>query len=83
MSSEMAQPTDAVADRVYDLSPSPKLVYKVLEQEGEMTQAELVAASRLCPRTVRYALGKLADVDLVTSRVHMGDARQSVYRLEE
>ncbi|WP_049925555.1 MarR family transcriptional regulator [Halopiger goleimassiliensis] len=62
-----------------DLSPSAKLVYKVLEYEGAMTQAEIAAESRLCSRTVRYALGKLEEQDLVASRVCLEDARRSKY----
>ena len=64
-----------------DLPPSAKLVYKVLEYEGELTQAEIASESRLCPRTVRYALGKLEARDVVDSRIHLEDARQSVYRI--
>ncbi|MXV62545.1 MarR family transcriptional regulator [Natronorubrum sp. JWXQ-INN-674] len=62
-----------------DLPPSSKLVYKVLEYEGSMTQEEIANESRLCPRTVRYALGKLEDEKLVDSRVSLTDARQSKY----
>ncbi|MFP8952648.1 MarR family transcriptional regulator [Natrialbaceae archaeon A-arb3/5] len=76
--------TDADGDgSVTTLSPSAKLVYKVLEYEGTMTQEEIAAESRLCSRTVRYALGKLEDHDLVASRVHLEDARQSKYRLTD
>lgn len=64
-----------------ELPPSAKLVYKVLEYEGSMTQEEIAGESRLCPRTVRYALGKLEDEELVTSRVYLEDARQSKYRI--
>lgn len=64
-----------------DLSPSAKLVYKVLEYEGELTQADIAAESRLCPRTVRYALRQLDGEGIVESRVHLEDARQSVYRI--
>lgn len=73
---EPTQPID-------DLPPSSKLIYKVLEYEGELTQEELAAESRLCSRTVRYALGELTDAQLVTSRVCLDDARQSNYRLVE
>ncbi len=45
-----------------------------------MTQEEIAAESRLCSRTVRYALGKLED-DFVTSRVCLEDARQSKYTI--
>ncbi len=64
-----------------ELPPSSKLVYKVLEYEGSMTQEEIAGESRLCSRTVRYALGKLEDEELVTSRVYLEDARQSKYRI--
>ena len=70
-------------ERLLELPPSAKLVYKVLEYEGAMTQEAIAAESRLCPRTVRYALGKLTDCELVSSRVHLQDARQSVYRLAD
>ncbi|ADB63742.1 hypothetical protein Htur_5111 (plasmid) [Haloterrigena turkmenica DSM 5511] len=66
-----------------ELPPSSKLVYKVIEYEGSMTQEEIAAESRLCARTVRYALGKLEDAGLVTSRVHLEDARQSKYQLAD
>lgn len=66
-----------------DLPPSSKLVYKVLEYEGSMTQETIAEESRLCARTVRYALGKLEDAGFVASRVHLEDARQSKYRIAE
>ncbi|QFU85042.1 ATP-binding protein [Natronorubrum aibiense] len=64
-----------------ELPPSSKLVYKVLEYEGSMTQEEIATESRLCPRTVRYGIGKLENEDLVTSRISLEDARQSKYRI--
>ncbi|SEV82321.1 ATP-binding protein [Natrinema salifodinae] len=70
-------------DALAELPPSSKLVYKVLEYEGPLTQEGIAAESRLCPRTVRYALGKLEDQDLVSSRVCLEDARQSKYRIGE
>ncbi|WP_254764810.1 MarR family transcriptional regulator [Natrinema marinum] len=66
-----------------DLPPSAKLVYKVLEYEQPLTQEGVAAETRLCPRTARYALGKLEDHELVTSRVCLEDARQSKYRIAE
>ncbi|MFC6767444.1 MarR family transcriptional regulator [Natrinema soli] len=68
---------------ISEFPPSAKLVYKVLEYEGPLTQERIVAESRLCARTVRYALGKLEDGNLVTSRVCLEDARQSKYRIGE
>ena len=66
-----------------ELPPSSKLVYKVLEYEGTLTQDEIAAESRLCARTVRYALGKLDEEQLVESRVCLDDARQSKYSVQE
>ncbi|RQH00376.1 MarR family transcriptional regulator [Natrarchaeobius oligotrophus] len=77
---------DEEADRhvsISELSPSAKLVYKVLEYEGSMTQEEIASESRLCSRTVRYALGKLDEHDLVASRVSLEDARKSKYWIDE
>ncbi|RKD97334.1 helix-turn-helix domain-containing protein [Halopiger aswanensis] len=68
---------------IAELPPSAKLVYKVLEYEGAMTQEEIAAESRLCARTVRYALGKLEDAECIASRVCLEDARQSKYRIAE
>lgn len=70
---------DTESNTISELSPSAKLVYKVLEYEGSLTQEEIAAESRLCSRTVRYALGKLEDQDLIASRVCLEDARQSKY----
>lgn len=83
MSATEPDATDRTAAEITDLSPSAKLVYKVLEYEGELTQAEIAAESRLCPRTVRYALKKLERNGIVDSRVHLADARQSVYRIAD
>ena len=68
---------------VSELPPSAKLVYKVLEYEGSMTQEEIATESRLCARTVRYALGKLEDAEFVSSRACLEDARQSKYWIND
>lgn len=85
MSATNRDPDTAVSSEadVQDLPPSAKLVYKVLEYEGSMTQDEIATESRLCSRTVRYALGKLESQGMVTSRVNLKDARQSVYRIAD
>lgn len=64
-----------------DLPPSAKLVYKVLEYDGPMTQKELVEESMLSARTVRYALDRLDDRDIVEEDIYFADARQSLYQL--
>jgi len=68
-------------DCLSDLPPSAKLVYKVLEYDGPLTQKRLVEESMLSARTVRYALERLEDCGHVEERVYFADARQSLYEL--
>lgn len=73
--------TQMAAASLRELPPSAKLVVKTLEYEGELTQAQLTAETRLPARTVRHALRKLEDCDVVTSRISFSDARQRIYSL--
>lgn len=66
-------------DRLKDMPASAKLVYKILVHEGNMTQKELINASLLPERTVRYALDVLIKNGLITHQPHFIDARQTVY----
>jgi DNA-binding MarR family transcriptional regulator len=68
-------------DRLQELPPSAKLVAKVLEGEAPLSQGELATESLLPDRTVRYALNRLAEADLVESRYSFRDARKQVYFL--
>jgi len=61
--------------------PSVKLVVKVLEVEGPMTQKELSNETRLAQRTVREATSQLEEDDLVEQQVYIPDARQRLYSL--
>ncbi|MBR1368774.1 hypothetical protein RJ53_04315 [Methanocalculus chunghsingensis] len=63
------------------LPPSAKLLYKVLESGGQMTQKELVTATSLSQRTVRYSLKRLKDEGYIVERYYFADARQSLYGL--
>ena len=67
------------ADILKDLPSSSKLVYKILIHEGNMTQKEIIAASLLPERTVRYALSILQKKELVKDHPYFNDARQTVY----
>ena len=69
-------------DRVRDLPPSAKLVAKVLEYEGTLSQSDLAEETLLPSRTVRYALTRLEDVDAVESRFSFTDARKRLYTLK-
>ena len=66
-----------------ELPPSAKLVYKVLEYNGQLTQKGIVEESMLSPRTVRYALERLSEVGAVTEDVYFADARQNLYDIAE
>lgn len=49
-------------------SPSAKIVYKTLEHTGEATQQQIAEESLLSPRTVRYALQRLEEINAVTGK---------------
>ena len=66
-------------DKLKGMPASAKLVYKILATEGNMTQKEIINASLLPERTVRYALVVLLKNNLISSQPHFTDARQTVY----
>ncbi len=74
---------DSDGEELTDLPPSAKLVYKVLEYHGAMTQKSIVEESMLSARTVRYALERLEDIDIVSEDVYFADARQNLYELTD
>lgn len=75
--------TDIDGEELADLPPSAKLVYKVLEYNGSLTQKGIVEESMLSARTVRYALERLDEIGVVTEDVYFADARQNLYELDE
>ena len=68
-------------EAVAELPPSAKLVAKVLEYNERLTQSQLAEETMLPPRTVRYALTRLEEIDAVDSRFSFTDARKRVYTL--
>jgi DNA-binding MarR family transcriptional regulator len=76
--------TETERDRwepVRDLPPSAKLVAKVLDYEETLTQKAIAEETLLPTRTVRYALTRLEEAGVVTSRFSFADARKRLYRL--
>lgn len=74
----------AEADRwapVRDLPPSAKLVAKILDYEETLTQSQIAEETLLPARTVRYALTRLEDEGVVSSRFSFTDARKRIYQL--
>ena len=66
---------------IADVPPSAKLVYKVLEYNGGLTQKQIVERSMLSQRTVRDALARLREIGVVSEEVYIPDARQNLYEL--
>jgi len=62
------------------LPPSSKTVLEILDSGGEMTHKDLVEKTRLAPRTVRYALKKLKEKQLIIEKFNFRDARQIIYQ---
>jgi transcription initiation factor IIE alpha subunit len=78
----IASPMSAsVRDTVEALPPSAKLVFKILEWGGPLTQQQIVEESLLSARTARHALNQLSDADLVDEEIYVLDARQKLYVL--
>ncbi|WP_132057383.1 MarR family transcriptional regulator [Halorussus amylolyticus] len=75
------QSPDNFRERLRELPPSAKLVAKVLETDAPLSQGRLAEESLLPDRTVRYALNRLEESDLVASRYSFQDARKQVYYL--
>ncbi|MFW6018245.1 MAG: ArsR family transcriptional regulator [Halapricum sp.] len=73
--------TESDGEDITDLPPSAKLVFKVLEYQGPLTQKGIVEESMLSARTVRYALERLEEIDIVKEDVYFADARQNLYEL--
>ncbi|MEF8780831.1 MAG: winged helix-turn-helix domain-containing protein [Haloferacaceae archaeon] len=69
------------SESLEDLPPSAKLVFKVLEYNGSLTQKGIVEESMLSARTVRYALERLEEIGVVDEDVYFADARQNLYQL--
>lgn len=63
------------------MPPSAKLVFKVLERNGELTQQRIVEESMLPQRTVRCALGELESAGIVGRELSFRDARQRLHSI--
>ena len=62
------------------LPPSSKKVLEILDVGGAMTHKDLVQKTHLAPRTVRYALKKLKERQLIIEKFNFRDARQIIYQ---
>jgi predicted transcriptional regulator len=62
------------------LPPSSKTVLQILDMGGAMTHKDLVQKTHLAPRTVRYALKKLKEHQMIIEKFNFRDARQIIYQ---
>lgn len=67
---------------ISSLPPSAKLILKVLEYEGALTQKDIVKKTMLPARTVRHALAILVGNNFVRKRLLIRDPRQDLYYIE-
>lgn len=72
---------DTFREVLREQPPSAKLVAKVLETEPELSQDAIVEETLLPRRTVSYALNRLEDAGLATSRRDLSDPRKQQYSL--
>jgi predicted transcriptional regulator len=66
-----------------NLPLSSRTVLHLLDEGGAMTHKQIVQRSNLAPRTVRYALKKLKDNQLIIEKFNFRDARQIIYQNRE
>ena len=66
-------------ERLIELPPSAKLVYRVLTDNAPMTQQQVRTDALLPARTTRDALMKLKQQNLVEERLYLPDARKRLY----
>lgn len=74
---------ESTSETLSDVPPSAKLVFKVLEHDGSLTQGEIADETMLPRRTVRFALTRLEETGVVDAQVSFRDARKSVYSLTD
>lgn len=70
-----------LAEELLSMPPSSKLLLKILEYEGPMTQKDLSKKTLLPERTVRLAISHLLEKGYVKRKVSIRDARQKIYEI--
>ncbi|MHA2162389.1 MAG: hypothetical protein ACXAEB_09770 [Candidatus Thorarchaeota archaeon] len=78
---KLLKKTETIDDLAQDLPPSAKLVLKVLEYKGQLTQKGIIEETMLPSRTVRYALSLLISEGLVSKHLSLRDSRQGLYEV--
>lgn len=58
---------------------SARQVFGVLTQQGPLTHRDLVVATGMPARTVRYAVGRLKEAGVIGARCNLMDCRQCYF----
>lgn len=61
------------------LPASARQVYDTLSQAGPLTHKDLVRATGMPGRTVRYAVGRLKEAGVIGARCNLMDCRQCYF----
>ncbi len=72
-----------LAEELLSMPPSSKLLLKILEYEGSLSQKELTKKTFLPDRTVRLALTHLLAKGYIKRKVSLRDARQKIYEISK
>ncbi|MGY5880390.1 MAG: hypothetical protein RTV31_09065 [Candidatus Thorarchaeota archaeon] len=80
---KLQKKSEMTEDLAHDLPPSAKLVLKVLEYQGQLSQKEIIEETMLPARTVRYALSLLMSEGVVMKRLSLRDSRQGLYQVKK
>ena len=64
------------------LPNSARQVFATLAEQGPLTHKDLVRVTGMPGRTVRYAVGRLREVGVVSSRGNLQDCRQCYFFLD-
>ena len=57
-------------------------MFKTLEAKGQMTQKEIIHETILPSRTVRYALNRLKEEEILIELFYFLDSRQRLYEIK-
>ena len=71
-----------IAEELLNMPPSAKLILKILEYEGSMSQKDLATKTLLPERTIRLSLGHLVNRGYVKKKTSLRDARHRIYELK-
>lgn len=74
--------SDISKSRFAELTPTAKLIYKLLQFNGHMTQFDLIEETRIPGRTLRRSLELLSEQGHITQKTSAGDKRKKIYYLK-